>query len=313
VAAQTYPQWEAVVVDDQSSDDTLSAVHQRFVGEPRIRLFSRRGPTGGAPICRNQAFHHSEGRYLIFLDSDDLLTPGCVAHRVDTLLRHPELDFVVFPTLQFYEKPGDCQVLWNIDRPGVSDLDRFLWQDVPWSIMGPIWRREALLRLGGFTEELRTFQDWELHLRACIQSLRYAKAGKPDNYWRHPGKRDTIGSHWMEPEVVEGRKRALQLACEWLKDANLLVGTRRNYGANLFYRNAAELLEKGQPGAWGMWTGALATGCVTRTQLLAGWLVLRTRNIPKVGKALRLLLTATVLPCKVVERQEVTMLRQLYE
>jgi teichuronic acid biosynthesis glycosyltransferase TuaG len=71
VQKQSYPDWELVIVDDGSSDDTLEIALQLSIQDPRIRVLSssKRLGAGGA---RNVALDHAHGRYVAFLDSDDL-------------------------------------------------------------------------------------------------------------------------------------------------------------------------------------------------------------------------------------------------
>lgn len=72
VLAQTYENWELIVVDDCSTDDT-DAVVARF-DDPRIRYFKNESNSGAA-VSRNRALREAKGRWIAFLDSDDLWQP----------------------------------------------------------------------------------------------------------------------------------------------------------------------------------------------------------------------------------------------
>ncbi|WP_286711473.1 MULTISPECIES: glycosyltransferase family 2 protein [Sphingomonas] len=74
VIAQTYPHWELIVVDDCSRDDTLSITRALAAQEPRIRSIALQ-ENGGAAVARNTAIEAAQGRWIAFLDSDDLWTP----------------------------------------------------------------------------------------------------------------------------------------------------------------------------------------------------------------------------------------------
>lgn len=69
VQAQTYNNWELIIVDDCSTDDTVGII-KRF-NEPRIRLF-RKKMNSGAAKSRNRALQEARGRWITFLDSDDI-------------------------------------------------------------------------------------------------------------------------------------------------------------------------------------------------------------------------------------------------
>lgn len=74
VRAQTYENWEMIIVDDQSSDDTVQLVKQYEQKDNRIRLVQLNQNSGSA-IARNTAMDHANGRYIAFLDSDDRWLP----------------------------------------------------------------------------------------------------------------------------------------------------------------------------------------------------------------------------------------------
>ena len=86
VIEQTYQDWELVVVDDGSTDNTTEIVQR--IEDPRIRLI--RQENGGESVARNTALDHIQGAYLGFLDSDDLFLPDHLARTVAYLESHPE-------------------------------------------------------------------------------------------------------------------------------------------------------------------------------------------------------------------------------
>src|SRR5947207_2354539 len=98
VRRQTYPHWEAIVVDDNSSDDTATRIADIIAHESRIRWRPRdAGEMPGACAARNRGLACSHGEFVIFLDSDDLLAEHCLAQRIEVMSAHPQLDFSVFP------------------------------------------------------------------------------------------------------------------------------------------------------------------------------------------------------------------------
>ena len=74
VLAQTYTNWEMVITDDGSIDETTSIVDSYAANDPRIRLF-RLDKNGGPGISRNNSIKNARGQYIAFLDSDDVWFP----------------------------------------------------------------------------------------------------------------------------------------------------------------------------------------------------------------------------------------------
>lgn len=128
----------------------------------------------------------ARGKYLIFLDSDDLLAPTCLEQRVRYFEENSDCDFLAFNTLLFREKIGDYNYLWNVDSDE-SDLCRFLRQDVVWHTSGPIHRKEALLKhKQWFDESLPFWQDFEFHTRYLFKKPTFRKFLhlEPDHFCR---------------------------------------------------------------------------------------------------------------------------------
>lgn len=185
IIAQSYQNWEAIIIDDGSSDNSIEVGKAYAEKEKNIKFIQRNTKKCGAPVCRNLGIEHSTGDYLIFLDSDDLLADFCLKQRADTINEHPELDFLVFPMYMFTHDTINCTHVWNVENEK-SDYARFLSLDAVWQTTGPIWKKEAAIKIGGFTEGLACWQDVDIHLKALENGLLYRKFYnmQPDSYYR---------------------------------------------------------------------------------------------------------------------------------
>lgn len=90
VLAQTYADWELLVVNDGSTDAT-AVVAGEFT-DPRVRVFNK--ANGGESSARNVALDHATGEFIAYLDADDLYLPEHLALTVSFLREHPHMDAV---------------------------------------------------------------------------------------------------------------------------------------------------------------------------------------------------------------------------
>ena len=86
VLAQTYPDWELIIVDDYSTDDTEQIV-QPYLKDKRIR-FIRNEKNCGAAVSRNKALMETKGKWIAFLDSDDLWNPKKLSKQIQFMVEH---------------------------------------------------------------------------------------------------------------------------------------------------------------------------------------------------------------------------------
>ena len=82
VLSQTYQDWEWIIVDDCSTDDSFSYIKELTKNEPRI-IVLQASKNGGSAAARNIGLRHVSGRYITFLDSDDLLDPNYLESQVN--------------------------------------------------------------------------------------------------------------------------------------------------------------------------------------------------------------------------------------
>jgi glycosyltransferase involved in cell wall biosynthesis len=282
---QTEMNWECLVVDDHSSDG-LEEMMRGFRTDERISYWRLEG-TGGANAARNLGMIKSRGEFLLFLDSDDALGPKCLEQRNRILQANPELDFGVFPTLLFRETAGDTKILWNV-QTAESDLDRFLFLDIPWQTGGVLWRRSGLKKIGEWREGLPSWQDWEMHLRALIEGLRYEWLGTPDSYWRMP-RSDSLWNQTKEATHLEARLELLDAIRESLQRAGKLGPRQKDLLAGLYFWHARAWYSKRRRGrAIGAWARAWWHQLVSGRRFLegcrwfSGWMRGRSDKVPVV-------------------------------
>lgn len=289
LAVQSFPEWEALVVDDGSTDGTREFVSGLSQKDSRILYLSRTGNTPGAPACRNQGLALARGEYVIFLDSDDLLAPDCLRARVE-VMRRGAWDFAVFLTQVFVRRPQDDPRLWNRFTTQ-DDLDRFLAMDMPWHTSGPIWKRGALARMGPWDETCLSGQDWEFHVRALASDLLHTKVSVVDSFWRE-SRHGTISRNWGSTPHLLNRTDLMIRTGLFLRGKGLLTPGRRRRIAAACHRNALELCPDNRL-AVRMWFSAWRHGVIT---IMEFFTLIVTECLFRASRKLRTSALAMLLP-----------------
>jgi glycosyltransferase involved in cell wall biosynthesis len=196
VFAQTYRDYEVIVVDDGSTDQTREALEPLFHA---IRYISK--PNGGEASARNRGIQEAQGGYVAFLDSDDLWEPRFLEVTTDYLGRHPDLGLV--STAWWTIPKGRREP--RVRKPVLhGDLFPLLMRQSFISASAVVARRECFQRVGVFNESLEQAADYDMWLRIA-RAYPIAFLNTPLGRRRkHPGN--------ISRNRLLLRKRALQIA-----------------------------------------------------------------------------------------------------
>lgn len=234
VINQTYKNWEAVIVDDGSTDGSFEYIQGLANNEPRIKSLQRNRKPKGASTCRNIGIEHAQGDYIIFLDSDDLLAPHCLNQRIQAFQNYQTYDFLVFPVQYFRKTIEDNDKIFL--RYFYKDyLTSFILQS-HWITMSPIWKKEAVLALNKFDEKLVCMQDSDLHTRALIKGMKFKVFHDRkwiDGYLRVADTHDRIGNT-ITVEKLDSMVYANQKIYDLLLEKNMLTAERVRFLAARF-------------------------------------------------------------------------------
>ena len=160
VREQTYTHWEAVVVDDGSTDATAEVTAALARGDSRIRLV-RHATRRGAQAARNTGIHASRGEWIAFLDSDDELLSSSIESRLRRGLR--ERCAVVHSACHVRYEDGAVKPYW-VPRLCGQIYSNLLRHEGP-VFPGLLVTRAALERIGYLDERIIAFQEWDTAIR----------------------------------------------------------------------------------------------------------------------------------------------------
>lgn len=182
--SQTFQNWECIIIDDFSNDESMDVINKSTFDDNRFVVF-KNDKNMGACYSRNQGLNKVKGNFVMFLDSDDILSYNCLSKRRDFFKNYNNFDFLVFPIGSFYDEVGDSKYVWN--NFSGNHLQRFLSHDLPWAICSVMWKKSFLIKVGGFNESTVRLQDVDLHTRSLLyDNCNYKTFSnyKPDCYYR---------------------------------------------------------------------------------------------------------------------------------
>ncbi len=163
VQAQTFSDYEIVVVDDGSPD--REEVDRLDLGEdPRIRYF--RQENQGPAAARNTALRAARGQLVAFLDSDDTWEPTYLQEQVDGLTRDQGLDMIYCNALMMGQPEADRRTLMESSPPRESaTCTGLLREEYTVFLSGVVARRDLILDAGLFDEQFVHGEDFDLWTR----------------------------------------------------------------------------------------------------------------------------------------------------
>ena len=180
IQAQTVPNWEAIVVNDGSTDETEAIVQEIAAQDSRIRLFSQSNQ--GVSAARNTAISHVRYDWLGFLDADDWLAPQYVERMTAALAADPSLD-AVHCGIRRLEPDG--QTIFD-DRYAPSETDLFPVFAVhcPFMLHSCIFRKRLAEEIGGFDTSFRNAADWDFWQRLARTGTRFGAVKEVLGFYR---------------------------------------------------------------------------------------------------------------------------------
>jgi len=186
--SQTYEQAEVVVIDDGSTDDSLDVIRSY-----NDQILWRTGENQGAPAARNWGLRLSSGKYIKFVDADDLLTPEILEKQVSVLQSLDVNQIVYGPWGAMNEEGGDRRR--STHKPRVEgEHPVCFWLRSNAQTMAPMHRRKALREIGGFNERLPRAQEYDLHLRLALRGYRFEFLDEVVGYTRQHEGGSRIGN-----------------------------------------------------------------------------------------------------------------------
>jgi teichuronic acid biosynthesis glycosyltransferase TuaG len=203
--AQTCADFELLVIDDGSSDDTIDVVHRAAGGDSRVIVMA--SAHGGPAAARNAGLDAARGRFIALLDSDDVWMPAYLESQLTLLGRFPDRAIV---TANAINRGGrlDGRPLWPETSGWRALAPRdVIVQDDAVCIMS-VFRREVADRIGGFDVRYTGNEDYQFWLRAVNAGFGIVQNRRPMGFYRR--RPDSVSAN--ETRMLSGIIRVLDAA-----------------------------------------------------------------------------------------------------
>ncbi|HSD07368.1 glycosyltransferase family 2 protein [Flavobacterium sp.] len=227
IIAQTYTNWECIIVDDGSTDDTAEVLGGYITKDRRFQYHLRpetHKPGGNG--ARNYGYSLCKGQYIKWFDSDDVMLLDCLEKQIgDTPFYDVSVCRVIKYDFQNHKALGITQIF---SEQVIRD---YLLGRVIFYICGPIWNREFIQKQSIlFDESISNLDDWDFNLRMLYQEPSIVYIDEPLIQYRIHGNSLSHEINKLNFEEIKSEFKARNKHLKLLK-SNKLVDSRilQNY------------------------------------------------------------------------------------
>lgn len=169
ILAQSETNWECLLIDDGSTDQTWNVLQNYSSKDDRFKIFKRQdfNKPKGANACRNIGIKKSNGDFLLFLDSDDLLGFDFLSSVKDKIT-NTKNDLIIYQSVYFFENNSNEENIVKINSEE-SLITSFFKKESIWLISNPLIKRAFIAEKQiFFNENLLAAQDWEFFMKILL-------------------------------------------------------------------------------------------------------------------------------------------------
>jgi glycosyltransferase involved in cell wall biosynthesis len=243
---QTYSDFEALIVDDGSTDRT-AAIAREFSVERDRRFKLLQKPNGGLSSARNFGINHATGKYIALLDGDDVYLPAKLAAHVTTLDAQPSVG-LAYGASQAMRDDGHPTWLKISGKPIVADpLQALMCKNFVVHGSNAVMRRSVFDRVGQFDETLASVEDLDLWLRiASDRTWQFHRDDRVLSYYRvRPS-----GLSFNLAQMQQTHERVLQAAIARSPEVTAMLPTAQAYMYRYLGRMALTMGDSAQSRAF---------------------------------------------------------------
>ena len=216
VFAQTYTDFEAIVVNDGSPDTPeLEKVLQPYMGREETRMVYIKQENKRAAGARNNAIRQARGEFVAFLDSDDTWYPNHLASQMQLIADDPTLDLVYANALLVGDPAHETEFMEKCPSNGQATFGALIVERCQIPISTVVARKRALVDAGLFDEKLPRCDDYDMWVRTAFSGAKigYGRTVQARLFIGRPGSLGVSSARMTEAYwcILEKYKRTLPL------------------------------------------------------------------------------------------------------
>lgn len=190
VINQTYSNWECLIINDGSTDNSLNIIKSLCENDSRVKYFDI--VNGGQARARNYGIKQSKGDYIQFLDADDLLQNDKLLNQLNFLEANKTID-IVYSGIRYFDPKEPGNLLLSRDGKnrnyfplmsgaGIKILEKFIYQN-PIELGAILFRKKTIEETGIYFDELMNgAEDWDFCFKMALANCYFKYKDMPYAY-----------------------------------------------------------------------------------------------------------------------------------
>jgi len=236
VLRQTYTDWELIVVDDCSTDNTQNIVNEYVKTDKRIKLLIRDREPKGAQTCRNIGMNNAVGKFIVIFDADDLISNTCIEKRVTFMKNNQGVDYASFPARSFTDEKhlpafSDKGKKYGVGDDNTDLLSCLLKADYSVIVWTNIYKKISLTNLQ-WDEKVKVYQDFDFAVSVVLSDLKhkFSELQEVDYFYRRIGAGNTTSSNFVSQEKCDSTIYLFSKTLDKLKLRSDYTKRRKEFG-----------------------------------------------------------------------------------
>lgn len=239
IKAQTHNNWECLIIDDNSKDNTKAIVKELIKDEERFQFIVKPlNKRKGLPSSRNIGIKKAKGNYIVFFDDDDIVHPQLLEFCIKSIKKYPNSDFVHYKKKSFTNKLETVllkPLLIDVKKIETKIFEDVIIGELPLASCTVLWKT-TILQSNLFNENLMYAEEWECYSRILIKNNLKGLLLNNVLYFNKKHPNSNTSEFWNNaPNRVNSKKEASKNIIETLQKHQKLTNKLAKYFIYLSY------------------------------------------------------------------------------